>query len=144
MRTRWLSAIVVLACLSTAEGGDKEVSVTVGPNVQVSQQRADIPHTEVILAADPSDANRLLAGSMLRYESAGGHHCVGYLSTDGGKSWKLVLEPARSKPPLEHYGADPAVAFGRNGAAYFGLLVGAKPTDIARSMVLRSSDGGMA
>src|SRR5258708_6218271 len=81
MRTRWLSAIVVLACLSTAEGG---------------------------------------------------------------KSWKLVLEPARSKPPLEHYGADPAVAFGRNGAAYFGLLVGAKPTDIARSVVLRSSDGGMA
>src|SRR5262245_54875792 len=87
--------LTAVGCLGLAAGpraDDARGGVRVGPNVQVSKDRADVPHWEVILAAEPADPQRLLAGSMLRYD-AGEDQCVGYLSVDGGKTWKPVLEP---------------------------------------------------
>src|SRR5262245_28515748 len=114
----------------------------VGPNVQVSKDRADVPHWEVILAADPADPKRLLAGSMLRYD-AGEDQCAGYLSTDGGKTWKPVLEPGgRAEARGTKRAADPAVAFGPDGAAYFAMLAADALTRPHHAVVFRSTDGG--
>ncbi len=101
-----------------------------------------MPHNEVILAASPSDPERLLAGSMLRYETSN-NQCAGYLSIDGGRSWKPVLEPGRSEPRLADYAADPAVAFGTDGSAYFALLISDGKGGPSQSVVLRSTDGGL-
>src|SRR5262249_28882148 len=97
-----------IGCLADDRPGE----VRVGPNVQVSKERADVPHWEVVVAAASADSKRLLAGSMLRYD-AGEDQCAGYLSTDGGKSWKPVLEPGgRAETRGTKRAADPAVAFG--------------------------------
>src|SRR5260370_28685916 len=82
--------------------------ITVGPNVQVSKARANIPHGEVILAADSTKPARLLAGSMIEQPDAGDSVVV-YSSSDGGKTWGLALqkEGARAGPKF----ADPSRAF---------------------------------
>ena len=89
-----LTLILCLVCTVNTHSQPDRVRSTmrVGPNIQVSKDRADVPHTEVILTADPADPKRLLAGLMLRYEGSE-DQCIGYLSTDGGVSWKPVLEP---------------------------------------------------
>jgi hypothetical protein len=139
----WLAAI---ACLGVAAGpaaGGGRGELRVGPNVQVSTDRAGVPHAEVILAADPADSRRLLAGSMLRYE-AGEDQCVGYLSADGGKTWKAVLDPG-GQPETRgaKRAADPAVAFGRGGVAYFLMLAAEARREHHHAVVYRSADGGL-
>ena len=91
----------------------------IGTNVQVSKARADQPHQEVILAADPTNPRHLLAGSMLCYLPDQTNKVIVYESMDAGATWRLSLEPARSTPGLG-YMSDPTVAFGPEGEAYFG------------------------
>jgi hypothetical protein len=96
----------------------------------------------VILAADPADPRRLLAGSMLRYDT-GEDQCVGYLSADGGKTWKAVLEPGgRAGLRGATRAADPAVAFGPGGAAYYAMLAADARLEHHHTVVYRSADGG--
>ncbi len=138
------AALAGIVCLGPAAGpraaGGGEARV--GPNVHVSRGRADVPHWEVILAADPADPNRLLAGSMLRYES-GEDQCVGYLSTDGGKTWEAVLDPGgRAETRGARRAADPAVAFGPGGAAYYAMLAAEGRLEHHHTVVHRSADGG--
>jgi hypothetical protein len=111
--------------------GAKTAAVAVAPNAQVSKARETIPHNEVILAADPTDPNRLLAGSQINYTPDNDEQSIAYASFDGGKSWSISLERKEAKSA-----ADPAVAFGPGGVAYFATL-GEKYID-----VLRSLDGG--
>src|SRR5262249_54298780 len=121
---------------------DGRGGVRVGPNVHVSKDRVDVPHWEVILAADPADPTRLLAGSMLRYD-AGEDQCAVYISTDRGKTWKPVLEPGgRAETRGTKRAADPAVAFGPDGAAYFAMLAAEAPARPHHAVVFRSTDGG--
>ncbi len=127
---------------------DRGGRITIGPNIQVSRDRNESPHTEVILAADPGNSDRLLAGSMLQYEPEKGFfglRCIAYVSRDGGKTWQVSLEPARGKPPLDTQLADPDVVFGLDGAAYFGHMVRRKlPAGEGATMMLhRSADGGL-
>ncbi|HZS07660.1 MAG TPA: hypothetical protein VFD58_22685 [Blastocatellia bacterium] len=109
----------------------------------MSKDRAGLPHWEVILAADPTDPKRLLAGSMLWYES-GEDQCVAYLSTDGGTNWKPVLEPeGRAETRGDKRAADPAVTFGPDGAAYFSMLAADGRLQSHHAVVFRSTDGGL-
>ncbi|MBI1765868.1 MAG: exo-alpha-sialidase [Acidobacteria bacterium] len=117
--------------------------ISVGPNIQVSKDRADLAHWEVILAADPTDPQRLLAGSMLWYDS-GEDQCIGYLSTDGGMTWKPVLEPGgRAETRGDKRAADPAVAFGPDGAAYFAMLAAEARLQSHHAVVAHSTDKGL-
>lgn len=109
-----------------------EPRIVVGPNVQVSRERAEIPHREVVLAADPTRPDRLLAGSMIEYKGSLLPPSVAYASEDGGRTWRLSLE--RKSLEDRTLSGDPAVAFGPDGTAYF--------TTMARRGLFRSRDGG--
>jgi len=86
----------------------------VGPNIQVSKAKADIPHSEVVIAADPTNPNRLVAGAM----PASPHlsRVAIYASEDSGRSWSLSYERKGMDPEVY---ADPAFAAGSDGAIYF-------------------------
>jgi hypothetical protein len=114
---------------AVAPGEGEEPRTRVGPNVHVSRARAELPHNEVILAADPSDPRHLLAGSKVSYKPgwAAGTQSVAYWSADGGRTWRVTLE--RKDVPRA---SDPAVAFGADGSAYFAALP-LKGIDLLRS-----------
>jgi hypothetical protein len=123
---------------------DKEVpTIRVGPNVHVSQARAKTEHAEVVIAADPKNAGRLLAGSITIQPKGpgpnGAFSVVAYRSSDAGKTWQVAVEPAMTKD-AENFG-DPAVAYGPDGSAYFAHLV-ARDEKKLRLQVRRSLDGG--
>lgn len=138
-----IAALAVVGCLGLANRlqADDIRAVRVAPNVQVSVDRADANHAEVVLATDPSDPKRLLAGSMLRY-AEGEDQCIGYRSTDGGKTWKVVLEPGgKVETRGTKRSADPAVAFGPDGVAYFAMLAADGRLEYHHAVVYRSADG---
>ena len=108
----------------------KAAQVIVGPNVRVSRPNANIPHYELIAAADPADARRLIVCSMA-YPETGGTFTVVYVSHDGGTTWGETVRKS------DTVAADPACAFGPGGAAYFTTLGG------GHAFAYRSSDGGL-
>ena len=85
--------------------------IRVGPNVHVSVARSATAHYEVLVAADPTDPNRLLACSIMarRPEFSGT-----YLSTDGGQQWRPAV--ATDSGIIR---GDPDCAIGRDEKAYF-------------------------
>jgi hypothetical protein len=103
--------------------------VTVGRNVHVSVAQPNDSHSEVILAADPKNAGRLLAGVHIAYGDTIGTKSIAYASFDSGKTWSVSLERRDSTIT-----ADAAVAYGPDGSAYFATL--------ARWGLYRSRDGG--
>lgn len=106
---------------SAAEPSEKSKgAVSVGRNIQVSKALGTVPHFEVILASDPAGPKRLVASSMYYPELPGSKapKVVIYVSSDGGESWEPTLE--RKDPQWEF--ADPALAYGLDGALYFANL----------------------
>jgi hypothetical protein len=126
--------IMVTALSAVAPGANAFAQrITVGRNVHVSAVRPDIKHNETTIAADPADAKRLLACTML----TGG--VAAYASFDGGLTWSA---PAiKTGVPRAN---DPTCAYGPNGSAYFmhKIKETAGPSDIDRLAVHRSNDGG--
>jgi WD40 repeat protein len=122
---------------------DKQApAIRVGPNVHVSQARAKTEHQEVVIAADPKNAGRLLAGSMIVQPKPPGSYpffIIAYRSSDAGKTWEVAIEPEAMKDTVGF--ADPAVAYAPDGSAYFAAVArdGKKRT---RLQVRRSRDGG--
>ena len=118
--------------------------ITVGPNVHVSRGRSGDPHYEVLVAADPTHASRLLVGAIHR--SAGAAQSSGtiaYVSYDGGETWTATLEA----PPSDRSGdtsSDPALAYGADGTAFFlsSLLPPNSSGPTRRMLLYRSKDGG--
>jgi photosystem II stability/assembly factor-like uncharacterized protein len=108
--------------------------ITVGPNVQVSKSRDTIRHAEVVIGADPNNAARLLAGSMML---DGFISVVAYGSGDAGRTWKLAFEKRGVIQGIRF--VDPAIAYGPDGSVYFATL-GTAPT--RSSQVYCSHDGG--
>jgi hypothetical protein len=110
--------------------------ISVGPNVQVSRARGEHTHYEVLAAADPGDASRLLACSFLFPADGSPTTNVVYTSFDGGQSW----EPTLGGEELVNT-SDPACAYGPGGEAYFvaALLPRGEPR---RMKLYRSKDGG--
>ena len=121
-----LIAATVVSVLPTAAVAQK---IVVGKNVHVSGGHGREAHSEVILAADPKNAGRLLAGSHIAYGDSAGTKSIAYVSFDTGKTWTISLERRDSSIT-----GDPAVGYGPDGSAFFATL--------ARWGWYRSRDGG--
>lgn len=106
-----LAAFLTAAALSGAG------PVAVGPNVQVSRARERVAHNEILLAADPVDAGRLLGCSMAFDPEHNKIYTIVYASSDGGRTWVPTLETADME-----FSGDPACALGRNSRAYYMAL----------------------
>ncbi len=86
--------------------------ITVGPNVQVSKARPDAYHREVVIAADPNHADRLIACAMFAAPEDA-INTASYVSFDGGRTWS-----AGAVAP-EHFADDPTAVYGTDGTVYF-------------------------
>ena len=116
--------------------------VQVGANVHVSVDRHQFPHDEVTIAADPSDPSRLIAGSMTQSRpGAAPEKSVAYASFDGGKTWNLSR---RHEGRPSDAVADPTVAYGPDGSAYFATITWPDASKIGGESleIARSPDGG--
>jgi hypothetical protein len=111
-------------------------SIVVGPNVWVSSAMPRAGHYEVTLAADPTDPDLLIAGSMVWRTDKGVFHTAAYSSKDGGKSWRQTLYVDRGLDTQ-----DPAVAYGPNHTAYF-VSWGNDSSWAIRTLLRASPDGG--
>lgn len=128
-----LVATVALSLLGTST---EPPVIRVGPNVHVSTAHSRDTHYEVVVAAHPRDASRLVAASIIYPESAATYGTIVYQSGDGGASWHATL----GLSALDHTG-DPAVTFGPDGAAYY--VASSLPTAGERRLLLfRSANGG--
>jgi len=86
----------------------------IGPNVQVSNAKWNVMHSEVVIAADPATGNRLAAASMFGSQSVS--KIAIYTSEDYGKSWGLSFQRNGKDPESS---ADPAFAVRSDGTIYF-------------------------
>ncbi len=95
-----------------------ESTIAVGPNVQVSLANAHVPHSEVVISADPTDAARLVACGMLWRSTTVTDltKTVVYVSSDTGRSWRPTLVVDSTGPGGS---ADPVCAFGQYHTIYF-------------------------
>jgi hypothetical protein len=121
-------------------------SVTVGPNVDVSNEPG--PQSETSIAINPSDPSQIVAGSNEIFRLP----MRGYFSSDGGAHWGAVDLPL--PPPLTtngtDFGSDPAVAWDTHGNVFYSYIVvffsSGFPNGVAingtEMAVARSSDGG--
>jgi hypothetical protein len=94
--------------------------IKIGRSVLVSTAHGQLNHSEVIIAADPSNPEHLLACSMVAPEqpSTDLYRNVAYVSFDDGANWSAELEFGG-----ELWSADPFCTFGPNGRAYYAALV---------------------
>ncbi len=118
----------------------RRATIVVGANVQVSVSRDTVPHNEVVIAADPENAGRLIACSMFATASDM-MGSAAYVSFDDGASWSApVISDAQ-------YANDPTCAYGPNGSVFFAHKVRnasreVQSSDFDRLGIHRSRDGG--
>ena len=91
--------------------------ITVGENVQVSRSHETLSFSECVIAADPNSAGSLFAASICwpRPDERG---LVGYMSDDGGMTWKASLELLEDHLGKHESLCDPTIAFGPTGDLY--------------------------
>jgi hypothetical protein len=117
-----------------------QLTITVGPTVQVSRTNPERPHEEVILAAHPKDPRRLIGCSMVDMNRYGERllHSIAYTSDDGGAHWQTAVESTE-------FNGDPMCGYGPDGRAYF-LSIGTDDKSWAQVVwwmeLFRSDDGG--
>ena len=136
-RILWIISCAV-ALITTIGSHESAAQISVGPNVQVSRDAGNVTHHEVLIAADPADAKRLIACSMMGPLPDGKRPAGVYASFDGGKTWSTVLTENERV-----FNADPACAFGINGSAHFSIMSidrGRKSVQILKAYY--SNDGG--
>lgn len=135
---------LIAAPLSWSPLSAPEEIYNIGPAVQVSRDRANIVHREVILAADPGNPDRLLAASMTTPDSKDPNHneVAVYASRDGGKTWKLTVERKTAGDTIMI--ADPSIEFGSNGTATMVCFGGNPFMGKAYTEFLHSPDGGLS
>ena len=92
---------------------DAAPRIVVGPNILVSRD-GDIAHCETAIAANPKDSKNLLGASIVMARPDGGATNKGYVSEDGGATWRDVGFDEGEKG-----GGDPQTYFGASGTAYF-------------------------
>jgi hypothetical protein len=118
-----------------------EPKILIGPDMLVSRD-GDIAHVETSVAANPRDLMNLVGAGITNTRPEGGWACKTYASIDGGETWTATSFPDQ----LRWGGADPQVAFGPHGTAYFTALAFVKDKNGATRGGLyfyRSKDGGM-
>jgi hypothetical protein len=120
---------------------DERADIRVSPNMLVSRD-GDIPHVELMIAANPKDSKNFLGASITNARPDGGWTDKTYASLDGGSTWTASDFPEGMK-----WGSgDPQVAFGSHGTAYFvGLTSAQDDAGRARGFLFfyRSGDGGI-
>jgi uncharacterized iron-regulated membrane protein len=133
------AASLILAAASIAAPVHAQ-TVAVGKNVQVSAAHAAAGHYEVLVAADPNDASKMIVGSFIyppRGTTAGS---IVYATRDGGKTWTPTLQG-----DILFNTSDPAPAYGPDGIAYYTASnLGPPPSPREKRMMkmFRSRDGG--
>src|SRR5260370_14951397 len=139
----WWAKSQYLAHNAASPGGSPNSSLTVGSNVDVSNECG--PQSETYITINPASAKSLAAGSNEIFRDP----MRGYFSTDSGTTWGGVDVPL--PPPLQgtndtRFGSDPSLAFDTRGnlfysyiVVYFGAGNGVDGTQMA---VARSTDGG--
>jgi len=110
--------------------------VRVGPNAHISAAKPSTMHGEGAIAADPTDARRLLVCSMF-FDETIDQGIVVYASHDAGAHWDRTFET-----PADHESGDPACAFGSDGVAYLTMIPNGMPPAQIRMTMWRSKDGG--
>ena len=111
----------------------------VGASVNVSKDLPEEPHGETEIAANPQDANQLVACSMIFPNDSPSAEVATYVSLDGGSTWKLAL---RTKGQDDYESWDPDCRFGP-GHVLYSLSEGTGPDDKdGYDRVDRSTDGG--
>ena len=136
-RILWIVSCVI-ALIVPFGSRESAAQISVGPNVQVSRDAGNVTHHEVLIAADPADAKRLIACSMIGPLPDGKRPAGVYASFDGGKNWSRVLTEDERM-----VSADPACVFGINGSAHFTIMSidrGRKPVQLLKAY--HSNDGG--
>ncbi len=137
----WLVKISMAQSSSTPASAEVTPRVNMSPNMLVSRD-GDIPHVELMVAANPTNVKNLLGAAITNTRPDGGWACKTYASLDGGNSWTASAFPEQ----MEWGGGDPQVAFGTHGTAYFTALTFERD-DAGRMhgylLVYRSEDGGI-
>jgi hypothetical protein len=114
-------------------------AIHVGPSVHVSADLPAEPHGETEMAADPQDANQLVACSMMFPNDSPTSEVATYVSSDGGKTWKLAL---KTQGQDGHESWDPDCRFGPNHVLY-SLSEGSGPDyPDSYNRLDRSTNGG--
>ena len=139
----WWAKYQTLLKNGAESGGTATPSVTVGPNVDVSNECG--PQSETFITLNPSNPQFLTAGANEIFRLP----MRGYFSSDGGSSWggvDLPLPPPLSGTHDTLFGSDPSLAFDTKGNVFYSYIVvffghgaGVNGTEMA---VARSTDGG--
>src|ERR1051325_1890961 len=134
---------VLRLALTSASIALQQPSITVGPNVQVSVASKSIPHYEVLAAADPDHAGRMIACGYAQHHNVPrtdnsprtytAQHC--YVTFDTGRTWAASLKGDRFNP------GDPAAVYGRGDTVLVGVL-GSTDSSGRKVLVYRSVDAG--
>lgn len=107
-----------------------DAQINVGRNVMVSTSNAQTSHSELTVAAHPTEPARLLVGAIMDHPAPIGTKSMAYLSEDSGRTWRVAIAPTDATAF-----DDPTVAFSSSGIALFGSLG-------QRGGIYRSADGG--
>src|SRR5688572_22047700 len=83
------ATLLLVACTLPAGGAAQRTAmITVGTNVHVSGSLPKVPHREVLIAADPENADRLIGCSIFKAEHGlYAERTAVFTSNDRGKSW---------------------------------------------------------
>lgn len=130
--------LLILAALWVTASVEAQISV--GRNVLVTSDAPDLPHFEMILAADPAHPDRLMACSMvMSVPDVISSDVATYVSFDRGQSWRRSLVVRGHKRDRGAW--DPDCTYGPDGVAY---TIAEAYDSAARPYVQidRSTDGG--
>jgi hypothetical protein len=139
----WWAKYQYLAHNAASPGGGSNFSLTVGSNVDVSNECG--PQSETYMTINPASSKMLAAGSNEIFRDP----MRGYFSTDGGSTWGGVDAPL--PPPLQgtndiRFGSDPSLVFDSRGNLFYSYIVvyfgGGNGVDGSQMAVARSTDGG--
>jgi hypothetical protein len=138
--SRTAATVIMPRLTKIAAEQKQQPRILVAPLVVVSRANLARPHWEVQVAADPADATRLIACSMVlgddqTYRKSWPTDIVVYTSLDGGLTW----QPTHEIDKLQH-NADPTCAFGPEGSAYL-MSFGGNLGQRFHMPMYRSTDG---
>ncbi len=139
----WWAKYQYLSQNAASPGGGPGSSLTVGSNVDVSNECG--PQSETYITLNPASSKSLAAGSNEIFRDP----MRGYFSTDSGSTWGAVDVPL--PPPLQgtndtRFGSDPSLVFDSRGNLFYSYIVvyfgAGNGVDGSQMAVARSTDGG--
>jgi hypothetical protein len=132
-----LLTIAAIVSVGAQTPEPQDAVLTIGENVQVSASMPDTMHTEGMIAADPTDARRLIVCALVMTPETW-QSVVVYWSDDGGAHWTASLKTAPDAA------GDPSCRFAPDGVAYLTFLPTPPGITMAKQRMpfWRSDDGG--